>query len=461
MQLPSRSILLYIGGLLGAFAVAVWLLFHLPSSLEFHWSDAVFWALLAIWSNYFDVRLPIKATVTHNSILAVAISLSFPPWVAPLIVAASYVSSELGKPKYRWYKDLFNRVQLGLSTAVAALVWYLFQSFPLTVGTLNFTSIVGTLVMSFAYLIVNISAVALVIHLSSGISLRKLWLENFGWTFASLLVLSPIALFMAEAYKVELFGDWGGFSVLMVMVLLYFSRYYWEEKMKLKESFDNTIEMMVLTLDAKDPYTRLHSERVAAIAIDLAKSLGLDENDIHKIAYGARIHDIGKVGIPDSVLLKPGRLTESEYAVVRSHPARGWELLAPMHRYIGEVRPIIVFHHERWNGGGYPEGLRGEEIPLWARIVQIADSYEAMTAGRPYALAKSPEQALWELERLAGKQFDPHLVAQFATLWWQEPIWRDRSVFLESHGVTLPLGDALFSNIALQSSTYLRGNRRA
>jgi HD-GYP domain-containing protein (c-di-GMP phosphodiesterase class II) len=440
MPLPSRLILLYIGGLFGAFAVAVWLLSHLASDARFQVRDLIFWASLAIWSNYFDVRLPIKATVTHNSILAVAIALLFPAWLAPLMVAVSYVSSELGKPKYRWYKDLFNRIQLGLSTAVAAWIWHLSKDLTLSLGGLSFTPVLGTLAMSFGYLLVNISTVALVIHLSSGVSLRKIWLENFGWASGTLVVLSPIALFMAEAYQVDLIGNWGGFSVLMVMVLLYFSRYYWEEKMKLKESFDNTIEMMVLTLDAKDPYTRLHSERVAAIAIDLAKSLGLDETDVHKIAYGARIHDIGKVGIPDSVLLKPGRLNESEYAIVRSHPVRGWDLLAPMHRYIKEVRPIVVYHHERWNGGGYPEGRRGEEIPLWARIVQIADSYEAMTAGRPYAPAKSPEQALWELERLSGKQFDPHLVGLFSTLWWQDPIWRDRSVFLKYHGETLPLG---------------------
>jgi HD-GYP domain-containing protein (c-di-GMP phosphodiesterase class II) len=436
MKRPSPGVLSYILALTGLFGLTVGLLSRLDNPNGLGGLDVLFWAAMLLWSNFLEVKLPINARISYFAIFALTTVMLFPPWVAPLLAALTHIG--WGKSTVHWYKDLFNRAQIGLSTALAAAVWYGIQNSDLIIQGLNFAPLVGIVAASVVYLLVNLSTVTYVIHLASGVSPRKVWLENFSWTFSSLLVLSPIALFMAKAYEVKLLGDWGGFSVLMVMVLLYFSRYYWQEKLRLKESFDSTIEMMVLTLDAKDPYTRLHSERVAAIAVDLAKSLGLDETDVHKIAYGARIHDIGKVGIPDSVLLKPGRLSEGEYAIVRSHPVRGWELLAPMHRYIGDVRPIIMYHHERWNGGGYPEGRRGEDIPLWARIVQIADSYEAMTAGRPYAAAKSPEQALWELERLAGKQFDPQLVGLFATLWWKEPLWRDRNAFLNSHGVALP-----------------------
>jgi len=225
------------------------------------------------------------------------------------------------------------------------------------------------------------------------------------------------------------------------MVLLYFSRFYWDEKVKLEDSFNATIDTLVQALDAKDTFTRLHSERVSAISVDLAKAKGLDEADRRKIAYGARIHDIGKVGIPDDVLLKPVRLTSQEFELIKSHTTRGVEILKPAARYFKEVLPIVLYHHERWDGRGYPEGRAGDAIPLWARIVCIADAYEAITAGRSYSSPKSPERAMQELEDLAGDQFDPELVKLFKEIWLQDPIWKDREVFLRSYTSPVPLSE--------------------
>lgn len=225
------------------------------------------------------------------------------------------------------------------------------------------------------------------------------------------------------------------------MLLLYFSRFYWDEKVKLEDSFNATIDTLVQALDAKDTFTRLHSERVAAIATDLARAKGLDEADQRKIAYGARIHDIGKVGIPDDVLLKPVRLTSQEFELIKSHTTRGAEILKPAARYFKEVLPIVLYHHERWDGRGYPEGRAGDAIPLWARIVCIADAYEAMTAGRSYSPPKSPQRAMQELEDLAGDQFDPELVKLFKGIWLQDPIWKDREVFLRSYTSPVPLSE--------------------
>jgi HD-GYP domain-containing protein (c-di-GMP phosphodiesterase class II) len=222
-----------------------------------------------------------------------------------------------------------------------------------------------------------------------------------------------------------------------MMLLLYFSRYYWDEKVRLEESFDETIEVLVSALDAKDPFTRLHSERVAAIAQSLAQKAGLDEQDLKRITYAARIHDIGKVAIPDAVLLKPDKLTEEEFKLIKTHPVKGLEVLKPMlDRLPQEVRWVIRHHHERWDGTGYPEGLKGENIPLWARIVSLADAYEAMTAGRAYTRAKTPQEALNEIIMHAGRQFDPQLASFFETLWLEDLIWKDREEFLRRY--TLP-----------------------
>ena len=356
-----------------------------------------------------------------------------------LVVSIGYFSSDLGKPTFPWYKDVFNRAQTSLSAGAAGLVWYFFtKQAPVTVSTFDVSAAVGIGAASLIFFIVNISLVSYVIHLASGAPIRKVWADNFRWLSLSYFVLAPIGLFMARAYEIPLVGGWGGFSVLFILMLLYFSRFYWDERVKLQEALDSTIEVLVKALDAKDPHTRLHSERVSAISKDLAKAAGLDESDQRKIEYGARIHDIGKVSIPDSILLKPGRLTEEEFNQIKMHPTEGIKLLQPAQRYIRDVLPIIRHHHERWDGRGYPDGLAGQETHLWARIVALGDAYEAMTAGRPYVKAKTPNEALREIMDLAGSQFDPKLAKLFQELWLQDPLWKDREVFLRAYTSQAP-----------------------
>lgn len=213
---------------------------------------------------------------------------------------------------------------------------------------------------------------------------------------------------------------------------LYYSRYYWDEKVRLEQAFDTTLEVLMNALEAKEKQTRMHSERVADIARDLAKALYNDEAKTQETYRAAKLHDIGKIAIPEAVLLKPGVLTQDELELIRSHPKKGAELLSPAKKVAFDqlVYNVILYHHERWDGRGYPEGLAGQDIPEEARIVGLADAYEAMTAGRPYREAKSPEEALKEVQELSGIQFDPKLARLFTTLWHQNPIWRDREAYL-------------------------------
>lgn len=370
--------------------------------------------------------------MSHTFIIALAAVTLFPSWIASTLVFIFSFDKDLGKASYPWYKDFFNRTQSALATGIAAIIWWYSQSF----GNLHpeIASVVGILAASIAYFVVNVFSVTYVIHLASGASIRKIWSENFGWLWVSYLVQAPVGLLLAKAYQVPLIGGWGGFTVLFMMLLLYFSRYYWDEKVKLEETFDETIEVLVAALDAKDPYTRLHSERVAAISESIAKRMGFDEQDVKRITYAARIHDIGKVAIPDSVLLKPGKLTADEYSLIKSHAAKGLEVLHPMRQRLSkDVQGVIVHHHERWDGTGYPSSLVGENIPLWARIVSLADAYEAMTAGRAYTPAKAPQEALNEIIMFAGRQFDPQVVQLFEELWLEDPIWKDREEFLRRY----------------------------
>lgn len=370
--------------------------------------------------------------MSHAFIVALAATIIFPALIAPVLIFVFSFNRDFGKPNYPWYKDLFNRSQSGIATASAALAWWFVQS--LVEINPYVLEAVGILTASIAYFLVNITSVVYVIHLFSGVSIRKIWSENYSWLWVSYLVQAPVGLLLAKAYQIPLIGGWGGFTVLFMMLLLYFSRYYWDEKVRLEEIFDETIELLVSTIDAKDPFTRLHSERVAAIAASIAQRLGFDEQDVKRITYAARIHDIGKVAIPDSVLLKPGKLTDEEFTLIKSHTGKGLEVLQPMRQRLSkDVQGVILHHHERWDGTGYPGRLDGEKIPLWARIVSLADAYEAMTAGRAYTPAKPPQEALNEIIMLAGRQFDPQVVRLFEELWLEDPIWKDREEFLRRY----------------------------
>jgi len=165
-------------------------------------------------------------------------------------------------------------------------------------------------------------------------------------------------------------------------------------------------------VDAKDPYTRGHSERVLSYSEQLARAMNLPPQDVESVKMGAVLHDIGKIAIPDKILHKPGRLTMEELEVVRTHPARGEAILAPLEE-LRPLRPGIRHHHERFDGKGYPDQLAGKDIPLHARIICVADAFDAMTSKRYYHKAKSLEEGLEEIARCSGAQFDPELAEYF------------------------------------------------
>ncbi len=176
-----------------------------------------------------------------------------------------------------------------------------------------------------------------------------------------------------------------------------------------QELFLETIRTLAAAIDAKDPYTRGHSERVSSYSMAIAKHLGLSSEEVFRIRTAAILHDVGKLGIRDEILLKPGGLDEKEFAVMKLHPEIGSQIMAPI-RALKDIIPGIRNHHETWDGKGYPDGLRGEEIPLVARIIGVADTFDAMTTNRPYQKAMSLEYVMARLRTLAGSRFDPRVI---------------------------------------------------
>ena len=177
--------------------------------------------------------------------------------------------------------------------------------------------------------------------------------------------------------------------------------------------FINAVRMLAAAIDAKDPYTRGHSERVARYSIAIGKNLALSEQDMRNLRISALLHDVGKIGIDDRILRKPGALSDDEFEVMKGHPAKGAAIMSGVAQLI-DIIPGMKYHHEKWSGGGYPDGLTAEEIPMQARIVAIADTFDAMTTNRPYQKAMELNYVVEKIKSFAGTRFDPHVVDAFA-----------------------------------------------
>lgn len=184
---------------------------------------------------------------------------------------------------------------------------------------------------------------------------------------------------------------------------------------ELIQAYDSTIEGWSRALDLRDRETEGHSQRVTEITLRIAREMDFPENELVHIRRGALLHDIGKMGIPDSILLKPGALNEEEWKIMRLHPQYAFEMLSSI-AYLRPALDIPLYHHEKWDGSGYPYGLKGEQIPLAARIFAVADVYDALTSERPYRKAWSKEDALNYIKEQAGKHFDPKVVQVFLKL---------------------------------------------
>jgi putative nucleotidyltransferase with HDIG domain len=205
----------------------------------------------------------------------------------------------------------------------------------------------------------------------------------------------------------------------------------------LERSYDITLEALGDALDLKDAETEGHSKRVTAFTIAVARAMGLSGDRIRVIARGAFLHDIGKMAIPDAILRKPGALTSEETEIMREHCYRGYQMLRKI-PFLAEAADIVYSHQEKFDGSGYPRGLKGEQITLGARIFAVADTLDAITSDRPYRAAQTTRAALEEISRFGGTQFDPIVVKTFLSM--PESIWDDlrRQINSQIHRYNYP-----------------------
>jgi HD-GYP domain-containing protein (c-di-GMP phosphodiesterase class II) len=224
--------------------------------------------------------------------------------------------------------------------------------------------------------------------------------------FKELLSQAPL---LAYAMMRELSRRLRGTGALLVSQLQRKNR-------ELAKAYLDTVNAVVNTLEARDPYTRGHTERVTVLAKGIAEELGRSEEELFLIEIGALLHDVGKIGVPDAILHKPGPLVGEELVAIQEHPEKGRAILGSI-SYLDPVIPCVMHHHERYDGQGYPGRIAGGNIPLPGRIIAVADAFDAMTSDRPYRRKVAYPKAIEEIERNAGRQFDPLIVKAFRALW--------------------------------------------
>ena len=253
---------------------------------------------------------------------------------------------------------------------------------------------------------INAGLVSVGVSLFRRTPMMDVWKSGVAWTAPIQFALALLGFVIAEVLA---FSIWG---FVLLIVPLAVSRQMYQSYVQLKDAYVDTVRSLVGAIEAKDPYTRGHSERVAEFAQQIARASGMAEPAVERLRLAALLHDLGKVGISSQILRKPERLTDSEYGAVRAHPDIGANIVSRISS-LADIEEYVRFHHERFDGQGYAAGLSGESIPLAARILAVADSYDAMTSARAYRPPLSDADAQEELLRCAGTQFDSRIVEVF------------------------------------------------
>lgn len=364
-----------------------------------------FWTIITVALAALPVRLP-GGIVAHTTTAPIIAAVFDPGLANPFAVCwIAFVGTlELRdvRRELSLYQTLYNRFDYLLAAFAAWLAYDLTrgavrQDDPL--GVIAQIALCG-IAFSFVNLLLGIS----VVSLRTNAPLARIWSLSVSNILTGLFALVPLGWLMSEIG--EKVGLW---AAAMFMVPLYLARFAFSKYAEQRELFFGTVSALSQAIDAKDGFTRGHADRVSRIAGAIARQVGLPERQIEQIELAGMLHDIGKIGVEDRILMKPARLEEDEQILMRRHPIYGASILEPS-AALRPLVPIVLHHHENFDGSGYPDGLKGEEIPIGSRIMIVADAYEAMTSDRIYRKALGHERAMDQLTRFKGAQFDPNIV---------------------------------------------------
>jgi len=408
---PRKAWFYIVGIILSGAGLAAWQLWGLELSRSF----LLAWILLA----FLDIACELyEVEIIHGHRTSAAIAVGAGAVLVGgtklglLVVLTGTLLAEILLRKKLWRKDPtkylavvgFNVAQLLISIMIGGIV---FQS--LGGKPPPYTSIVDFLrafLLFGIFVTSNAAIVSGVVHFSRGVNYWTHLKEILQARYVQIFSLGILAILIALIYALS---PW---YMILMLSPLFIVQISLREHMKLQRQAHLAFEKIAKIVSSRDPYTGIHSEEVAELAVKLAKTLNLPEKEIARIETAARVHDLGKIAVPDAILLKPGPLTEEEWKVMKQHPVVSAEILSGLEIYKDCV-DIIRHEHEHWDGSGYPDGLKGEEIPLGSRIIAVADVWHALLSDRPYRKAYTKEEARKIMQEMAGKTLDPKLVEVF------------------------------------------------
>ena len=379
------------------------------------WIPVITLAVVAFVLSSMAVDLPFATSISMASAPLFAALVYAGPIGIAVVAGVTGISLQELRERKPPLLMLGNVAQLSLSAVAAGLVFIAAGGQPLQSLTASTPNLLVTIAASVAatttFFAANLLLITVGISIKTGAHPSEVLMALQPTAYwVSLLVLTLLGLTVAYLLSVD---SWLGLALLVLP--FWMARRTFRVYVELTEAYTATVRSLVAAIEAKDPYTRGHSERVAHYARLIAERMGLPRADVDLLERAALLHDVGKIGISLDTLISPERLTRDEVAAIKRHPGLGADLVADVD-FLEDTVEIIRCHHERCDGAGYPDGLAGEKIPVLARVLAVADSYDAMTSDRAYKPGMSAEAACEELTRVSGTQLDPGVVESFVAV---------------------------------------------
>ncbi len=366
------------------------------------WLEYSIFILLIVIADLVNVTLPHGgASISVSTPITFASIVIFGAFPAAWMEAVSAIIVEGMVSRRPLEKIFFNVPVLALSTGLAGLV---FENLPFSEMLTSPLFLIPLVICGIVHWLVNTSLISTIIGLSDGRNPLRIWQSNYFWNLRHLVAFVPLTAIIILVYHFT--APW---TLALFIIPLLLLRYAYRLYLDMKETHIATLTALTSALDAKDAYTHGHSYRVSRYAILIGRSLGLSAKRMELLEYAALLHDIGKIGVSGEIISKSGKLTDEEYTVMKAHPAVGAQIIERL-KFLKEAAEIVKYHHERPDGGGYPDGLKGEEIPFEARILHVCDTLDAMTSTRSYRKSLDIETCIEEFLRFRGSQFDPEVV---------------------------------------------------